>query len=483
MYKAIAENNMLWIFPDERLRKNIMEILIFGTGKLYQKYKAVISKDDSVIALLDNNQELWGKKIDGKTVCRPADVSKLHYEKIVLMSNYACEMRKQLMELGCKKDTIIHYTEYIDAQTIGEMNVFLSENVTRSSKGKCLVISTTLGYNGGSLAAVYAACAMKESGFQPVIAAPEGNPLFINEMRRKGISFIIYKNLSHAKQNELGWMQDFRHIVVNTLQMSCCAIEIAKNRRVILWLHEALNFYDVMRYWEDKIKEGIISQNLKIYAVSPIARDNFIKNYSLKEINLLPYGIPKEQINIKRHKSERIIFAIAGYISKQKGQDIFLDAADIINQREAAVDFWIVGKKPENNFGRLIENRVKKLRNVQMIGELSHDKMIQFYNQIDVLVVASREDMLPIVATEAMMLGKVCIVSNISGTADYIQDYRNGFVFQKENPDELAQNMLWCMENFDKLEKIGEQAAVTYEENFSMEIFRNNLEEAINNSL
>ena len=118
-----------------------------------------------------------------------------------------------------------------------------------------------------------------------------------------------------------------------------------------------------------------------------------------------------------------------------------------------------------------------------MIGELSHDKMIQFYNQIDVLVVASREDMLPIVATEAMMLGKVCIVSNISGTADYIQDYRNGFVFQKENPDELAQNMLWCMENFDKLEKIGEQAAVTYEENFSMEIFRNNLEEAINNSL
>jgi len=80
-------------------------------------------------------------------------------------------------------------------------------------------------------------------------------------------------------------------------------------------------------------------------------------------------------------------------------------------------------------------------------------------------------------------IGKVCIVSNISGTADYIQDYRNGFVFQKENPDELAQNMLWCMENFDKLEKIGEQAAVTYEENFSMEIFRNNLEEAINNSL
>lgn len=72
-------------------------------------------------------------------------------------------------------------------------------------------------------------------------------------------------------------MNNFQHVLVNTLQMSCCAVEIAKLRKVNLWIHEPHNLYEVMSYWHEDIQEGIEYKNLKIHAVSSVAKLNFIK--------------------------------------------------------------------------------------------------------------------------------------------------------------------------------------------------------------
>ena len=76
-----------------------MRILIFGTGCIYQKMKRYLSKDDEIVAFLDNNQKLWGSKIDNRTIYSPINVLKFHFNKIVLMSDYAYEMKIQLLEL------------------------------------------------------------------------------------------------------------------------------------------------------------------------------------------------------------------------------------------------------------------------------------------------------------------------------------------------------------------------------------------------
>lgn len=456
-----------------------MQILIFGIGKIYQENKKHISGRDKIIAFLDNNSKLWETEIDNIIVHNPADILEMAYDRIILMSDYAPEMRKQLLSLGCKEEDIVHYTEYLNEMKIGELQIFLSNEKPNDQKGKVLIISDTLGYHGGALAAVYAAQALKNREYNVMVAAPDGDLVFIQEMRRNGIGFIIYKNLAHAKKEELFWINNFQYIVVNTLPMICCATEIAKSQKVILWLHESPNVYRSMQYWSRKIEEGITSDKLNIYAVSSVAKKNFIQRYPQKEIRILPYGIPQEGTSQTNNKNRNLIFAIIGALSEQKGQDIFLDAVEKINADKKQGEYWIIGKRTKNDYGKLIEERAKKSSNVQVVGELTRAEMVRNYQKIDVLVVASREETMSIVATEAMMQGKVCIVSNIAGMADYIKDCHNGLLFETENSDELSKKILWCIENPDRLQELGKEAKLTYKKNFSMDIFGECLEAII----
>lgn len=456
-----------------------MKIIVFGTGQIYREKKEYISCNDEVIGFLDNNRKLWGTRIDGVSIYNPENISELYYDEIVLMSNYALEMKEQLLKLNCDKTKILHYLEYIEAQSVGEMKILFPLVKKDVSKKKCLIITTELAYNGGSIAAYYAAIAMQRREYEPVIATPKCDTTFCEEIRKCGISVIIYKNLSHAKRNELFWVNNFQYVLVNTLQMSCCAVEIAKLRKVNLWIHEPHNLYEVMSYWHEDIQEGIKSKNLKVHAVSSGAKLNFIKNFKINSMGILPYGIPDEYTGVEKNENEKMVFAMIGLISEQKGQDIFLKAIEKLNVTEEKIDFLIIGRNLQDTYGKQIENKVQKNSNVHFWGEVPHEKVMRYWQDIDVLVAASREDTLSIVATEAMMLGKVCIVSNEVGIANYMENFNNGLIFSTKNSDELAKKIQWCIKYRKELRAIGKSAREVYENNFSMEIFGENLEKML----
>lgn len=457
-----------------------MRILIFGTGCIYQKMKRYLSEDDEIVAFLDNNQKLWGSKIDNRTIYSPINVLKFHFNKIVLMSDYAYEMKIQLLKLGCSKEKILHYIEYIEAQSGGEMRVlFPRGNRNDIFQKRCLIITTELGYNGGSIAAVYAALALQKKGYETVIAAPGSDLGFLEEARKKGFSIIIYKNLNHAKERELFWVRNFLYVIVNTLQMSCCAVEIAKSRKVVLWLHEPHIHYKWMRFWIDEIQEGILTDNLKVFAVSDIAKKNFLANFYSKPVKILPYGILDEYIENQEKIQRKFTFAMIGLINVLKGQDIFLDAVKKMGTKGKECSFLIIGRNLKDDFGQMIEDRANKNSNICMLGEIPHEQIIRYLQSIDVLIVASREDMLPIVATEAMMLKKVCIISDAVGTRKYIKDFYSGLIFSLEDSNKLAEKMIWCLEHRVMLKEIGVNAREVYDKNFSMKVFGNNLENVL----
>lgn len=89
------------------------------------------------------------------------------------------EMKNQLLQLGCHRDRILDFTEYLGRQEKGKMEVYLSFH--KRSKSKCLIITSSLGYHGGSITAAYAALELQNRGCEVVIAAPDGNIQFISE--------------------------------------------------------------------------------------------------------------------------------------------------------------------------------------------------------------------------------------------------------------------------------------------------------------
>ena len=90
---------------------------------------------------------------------------------------------------------------------------------------------------------------------------------------------------------------------------------------------------------------------------------------------------------------------------------------------------------------------------------------------------------MPTVAAEAMMHSVPCILSDVTGTAAYIHNNEDGFIFESENVQELADRIEWCVKNKKELVHIGQKARKIYESVFSMRAFEERLMEIVDEML
>lgn len=452
-----------------------MKIAIFGTGQVYRENRERLDKEDKIVAFLDNDQCKQGGFVDGVPVFSPEKIRDLSYDKIVIMSDYAVEMRNQLLEEGCTEDTLVHYYEYFGEKC----PIAIEWDLTKEEKQKSyLFITSDADYHGGAMVTVYAAQELMRRGYRIAIIAAAGNKVFVEEFHKKGIEIKINQNLPYLKWDHLKWVLDFQKIIVNTYPMVLCALEISNQRSVSLWLHESEFIYSEMFYWEERIKKEIVNQNLDIYAVSDNAKQNFIKNVIPCSIGILHYGIPdtdsggRFDVNVGR-----LNFAVIGTLYPVKQQLFFLQTILKMDKTKTEqMNIFIIGKAGYREYSEKVHNMAEHMERVCVVGELKREELDQMYEKIDVVVVPSICETMSIVATEAMMRGKICIVSDSAGIAEYIISGENGFVFQNENAENLAEKIVWCIEHRDDLPRIGMNARRVYENYFSMEEFGDRLE-------
>lgn len=460
-----------------------MKIVIFGVGEIYRQNKKNIAVDDTVVAFLDNNEKVQGETQEGICIYSPLHIHKINYDKIIIMSSHAVEMKKQLLDLGCRRDRILHFTEYLSRQKKGKLEIYFTYK--RENTCKCLIITSSLGYHGGSMTAVYAALELQIRGYEAVIAAPDGDIQFMNEFRKKGITFFIYPNLRFARWEELFWIEDFQKIIVNTYPMLLCALEIGKHRNVLVWLHESDIIYPSMEFWKDRILEDLYSSHIHLYAVSNVARKNFVKNVEECTIGLLPYGIPDLKIKSEVRKDDKLTFALVGTIHPVKQQLLYLEAIKLLDEvYQKENEFLIIGDVGEDE--KYVNEVKRKLdtfqsKSVKCIGELYKKDLERKYNKIDVLVIVSAQETMSLVATEAMMHGKVCIICDVAGMAEFVRHGENGLICRTGDVDSLARQMVYCIENREILDRFGKEARKTYCEYFTMTAFGDRLVKELRN--
>lgn len=182
--------------------------------------------------------------------------------------------------------------------------------------------------------------------------------------------------------------------------------------------------------------------------------------------------------SVCNQEKTKVVFAIIGSVCEGKAQDIFCRAVEKMKDKEKA-EFWIIGKYGEDEYSKEICRMAHMEKTIRMLGLMTREEIYNSFPVIDVVVCASREDSLPIVMTEGMMFGKVCITTDATGTADYIREGENGFVVPAGDADALAGRMEWILAHRDKLMDMGKNARKTYEGHFTMEIFGENLERAL----
>ena len=95
---------------------------------------------------------------------------------------------------------------------------------------------------------------------------------------------------------------------------------------------------------------------------------------------------------------------------------------------------------------------------VKILMDLPYKDMLQLYDNHDILVMPAEMESLGQCILEGLASGCPVISSNDCGASSYVRNNVNGFVFQKNNVDDLADKIKFFTENPQNIKKFGENA-------------------------
>ena len=110
---------------------------------------------------------------------------------------------------------------------------------------------------------------------------------------------------------------------------------------------------------------------------------------------------------------------------------------------------------------------------------MSRAELYEEYEKADCIISPSRDDPMPVVLTENMRIGNICMCSTATGTSSYIENGVNGFVFESENIEEIAKQIMYVVDHKNQLFNIGENSRKIYEDNFSRTVFEENIKKLL----
>lgn len=445
-----------------------MTFLLFGTGDYYRRYRKWFASE-KVAALLDNAPDKQNTYIDGIRVLSPDEGVRRPYDVIVILSFYYTVMKRQLMELGVAESVIFHF---YDLHRLLRMRPYAPPIVVENTSQKILLLSQDMSLGGPAIALFHAARIMKKHGYSVLYASMLEGPLR-SQIEEAEIPIMVDENLQIGTMEDCSWTQKFALVVCNTVNFHVFLSRREIDTPVIWWLHDAPFYYDGI---DKELLRRIDRRNLQVVSVGPIPKEAVQTYLPDLEVGQLLYGVAdlcregREHLPVGKMK-----FVTIGYVTEHKGQDILLRAVRMLSEEyRKQAEFYIVGQD-STWMAQQLKEEVSDQESVIFTGTVDREQIDRILSETDVLVCPSRQDSMPTVAAEAMMHGVPCILSDVTGTAQYIENGVEGLLFASEDENALSQQIKWCIDNREKLFQMGRQARRIYEKIFSMEAFEENV--------
>lgn len=138
----------------------------------------------------------------------------------------------------------------------------------------------------------------------------------------------------------------------------------------------------------------------------------------------------------KTHK--KIVLGFVSRLGEEKGWKVFLKALTILKQEQFNFSALIIGKGPDEKKIKTKINAYGLTKKTEFFGFVKQTELSKFYNQMDLYIFPTYRESLGLTGLEAMACGKPIIASAISGVKTYMNDGKNGFLFEPGNAHELA---------------------------------------------
>ncbi len=182
---------------------------------------------------------------------------------------------------------------------------------------------------------------------------------------------------------------------------------------------------------------------------SGVVKDSLIYcNINDEKIYTVPYGVDKNKFEF--NKKDRIKMPLkmlfVGQVNYRKGVHHLLEVVSTMNKDE--VELYIAGSL-DKNFD--ISRNYEQNENIYFKGFVTRDQLPKLYKDCDIFVFPSSGEGYGLVVLEALSSGLPCIVSNLVGGKDIIEDGKNGFVVNFGDYKGLENRIKWFIDNPDSI--------------------------------
>ncbi|MCH9697200.1 MAG: glycosyltransferase [Gammaproteobacteria bacterium] len=163
-----------------------------------------------------------------------------------------------------------------------------------------------------------------------------------------------------------------------------------------------------------------------------------------QHINVLPNGVdhllfkPKNRQQLrKQYQITRPVLLFVGNLIPLKGVDIIINALTELPE----FDCLIIGQGPEKT---KLENLARQLNvqsQVQFINHISQEKLVDYYNIADILILPSSREGCANVLLEANACGTPVIATNVGGNPDIVLNDNAGLLMKNRDCQSLIHSV------------------------------------------
>ncbi len=198
----------------------------------------------------------------------------------------------------------------------------------------------------------------------------------------------------------------------------------------------------------------------KIIAVSELVKEDILKNsISPDKVVTIFNGVDidkfenvydidylRKEFGIRKQCK---VIGTVGRISKEKGHIYLLEAAKQIKRLSSDIVFLIVGDGP------LKEDIVKRFSQPFIIFTGIRTDMPAIYSLIDIFVLPSLNEGMPMVLLEAMVSKKPVVATKVGAIHEVVEDMTSGLLVEPGDIKGLADSVLFLLQNDEKAKQMG----------------------------
>jgi glycosyltransferase involved in cell wall biosynthesis len=260
-------------------------------------------------------------------------------------------------------------------------------------------------------------------------------------------------------------------ITINSHWMTCPTGEMLKRDKMICegdcGFLKSFYCYSQMRFPENMIapiysrllRSMRIKATEQANAVVSISKslDNYIKHSIKPEISyVIPNIVEVEKFQQKSHEEFASDILFLGNLEKPKGCEYLITAMGEVVRNHPDVRLRIIGRGREELSLKKLSSSLGLGKNILFEGFVDYEKIPAYYASTSIVVFPSIwPEPFGRISVEAMAAGKPVAAAAVGGIPEVVEHGRTGLLVQPWNPSQIAEAILYLLDNEDIAKRMG----------------------------